>query len=376
MAKRSNGEGSITQRKDGRWQAGIRVNGTRRIVYGKTEREARTKLRELQRQIDTTGALPNPGNRTVADLIGEWLASASVKPTTAAQYWMFFDTYVRATLGSTRLINVTPSMIQRLYGKLSPSVGAHVHAVLHRAFAVAVVWGWLPSNTCDRVLKPVHRAARKTLWTLAELDTFLDGTAGYWLNPLWVLLLGTGCRLGEALALHWDGVGLGVALNVDGTLHRLDGDWVVNEPKTPSAVRTVLLPVAVTDVLHRQKVQQDAWQDAAGSNWQGDGFVFTGETGKPLFRSTVAHAMKRECARLDLPPVTPHGLRHLHASLLLHEGIPVTAVSARLGHANPQITLTTYAHALAGQDGQAAQAIGRVLAPQSGYEGGQRGGTE
>jgi integrase len=202
----------------------------------------------------------------------------------------------------------------------------------------------------------------------------LEGTADHWLNPLWVLLLGTGCRLGEALALRSDGVGLGVAITVDGTLHRPDGGWIVGEPKTPSVVRTVLLPVAVTDALQRQKTQQDAWQEAAGNGWQGDGFVFTGETGKPLFHSTVQHAMKRECARLGLPHVTPHGLRHLHASLLLDEGLSVTTVSARLGHANPQITLTTYAHALAGQDGQAAQAIGRVLAPRaphSGYEGGQ-----
>ena len=190
---------------------------------------------------------------------------------------------------------------------------------------------------------------------------------------------GPGCRLGEALALRWDGVGLGVAITVDGTLHRLDGDWVVGEPKTPSAVRTVLLPVAVTDALQRQKTQQDAWQDAAGSNWQGGGFGFTGETGKPLFRSTAEHSMKRECARLGLPSMTPHGLRHLHARLLLDEGIPVTAVSARLGHANPQITLKVYAHTLAGQDGQAAQAIGRVLAPQapqSRCEVGQRVGAE
>ncbi len=113
--------------------------------------------------------------------------------------------------------------------------------------------------------------------------------------------------------------------------------------------------------LHRQKTQQDAWQDAAGSSWQSDGFVFTGETGKPLFRSTVEHAMKGECTRLGLPAVTPHGFRHLHASLLLDEGVPVTAVSARLGHANPQITLRIYAHALAGQDKLAAQAIGIVL---------------
>jgi integrase len=72
--------------------------------------------------------------------------------------------------------------------------------------------------------------------------------------------------------------------------------------------------------------------------------------------------LRRLCVRLNLPAVTPHGLRHLHASLLLHEGLPVTAVSARMGHANPQITLRLYAHALPGQDAQAAEAMNRALA--------------
>jgi integrase len=380
MSNRSPGEGSIVQRRDGRWQASLQVNGTRRTVYGKTEKEVRGKLRTLQRQADKNGTLPGTGRRTVSELVDAWLTSApNLKVTTVNQYRWFYDTYARAPLGDVRLDRVTPDKLQRLYASLTASVAEKIHRVLHRAFAVAVLWRWLPSNPCDSVLKPAYKSNRPTLWTQAELDTFLDGTADHWLHPLWVLLLGTGCRLGEALALRWDSVGLGVAITVDSTLHRLDGEWVVGEPKTPGAVRTVLLPVAVTDALQRQKTQQGAWQDAAGSGWQGDAFVFTGETGKPLFRSTVEHAMKRECARLGLPPVTPHGLRHLHASLLLDEGIPVTAVSARLGHANPQITLKIYAHALAGQDGQAAQAIGRVLAPQapqSRYEVGQRVGTE
>lgn len=363
MARRNNGEGTVVQRNDGRgWQASIRLNGTRRTVYGRTEREARKKLRELQRQMDTTGALPNPGRRTVADLIDAWLTSAPLKPATVAQYRLFFDTYARPVLGNTRLANVTPGMVQRLYADLTPAVGARVHALLHRAFAVAVLWHWLPANPCDRVLKPAYKPTRKTLWSRAELDTFLEGTADHWLQPLWALLLGTGCRLGEALALRWDDVGLGVAVTIEGTLHRLGGEWVVSDPKTPSATRTVMLPPTVTDALQSQKAQQDAWQETAGERWQGDGFVFTGETGKPLFASTVQHAMKRECERLGLPPVTPHGLRHLHASLLLGEGVPVTAVSARLGHANPNVTMQIYAHALSGQDGQAAQAIGRVLA--------------
>jgi integrase len=153
-------------------------------------------------------------------------------------------------------------------------------------------------------------------------------------------------------------------VTVTGTLQRLDGAPVVTTPKTPSAARTIVLPAVASDALKRQKAQQDAWRETTG--WQQDsGFVFTGETGQPLHHSTVQHALKRECARLGLSPITPHGLRHLHASLLLHEGVPVPAVSARLGHANPNVTMQIYAHALAGQDAQAALAIGRALAPAS-----------
>ena len=360
MARRNNGEGTVVQRKDGRgWQASIRLNGTRRTVYGKTEREARKKLRELQRQIDTTGALPNPGTRTVADLVEEWLDSAPLKPTTIAQYRLFFDAYARPALGNTRLANVTPGNLQRLYAGLTPSVGARVHGVLHRAFAVAVLWRWLPSNPADRVLKPAYKPSRKTLWSRAELDAFLTGTADHWLNPLFVLLVSTGLRLGEALALRWENAGLGVAVTVTGTLHRLDGQPVVTTPKTASAERTVMLPPVAIAALTRQKAQQDAWRETG--DWKDTGFVFTGETGQVLWPSTVQHALKRECVRLGLPAVTPHGLRHLHASLLLDEGIPVPAVSARLGHANPQVTLQIYAHALPGGDAQAAQAIAGAL---------------
>jgi len=358
------GQGTVVQRRDGRWQASLQVNGVRRTVYGRTEREARAKLRELRRQADTDGALTTPGKRTVADLIDAWLTSApNLKTTTVARHRWFFDKYARAPLGDVRLEKVTPDRLQRLYAGLTPSVASAVHRLLHRAFAVAVLWRWLSANPCDRVLPPVYQPQRRELWTHDELQTFLEGTADHWLQPLWLLLLGTGLRLGEALALTWNDVGLGVAVTVNGTLQRLDGAPVVTTPKTPSSARTVMVPPEVTAALQRQKVQQDAWRTAAAGDWHQSDFVFTGETGDPLRQSTVQHALKRECARLGLLAVTPHGLRHLHASLLLHEGVPVTAVSARLGHANPAITLKVYAHALAGQDAQAAMAIGRALAP-------------
>lgn len=357
-------EGTLVKRSDGRWQGQLQVNGVRRTVYAKTKQAARARLRDLAQQAAEVSDLPTPGRRTVGDLLDSWLDAASnLKPSTRAQYRAFADTYVRPILADTGLERVTPDRLQALYASLTPSVADKIHRLLHRAFAVAVLWRWLASNPCDRVLKPAYKSERPAVWSRPELETFLTGTEDHWLHPLWVLLLTTGMRLGEALALRWDDVGLGgVALTITGTLHRLDGQWVRESPKTPAAIRTLVLPPAATDALATQKEQQAGWQEAAGPAWEGEsGWVFTGETGKPLYHSTVQHALKRECTRLGLPGVTPHGLRHLHASLLLNEGVPVTAVSARLGHANPNVTMKIYAHALPGQDVQAAQAITRAL---------------
>lgn len=365
---RKRGDGSIVQRPNGLWQASLQLNGTRRTVYAKTEREVRAKLRDLQRQMDTTGALPAPGRRTVSDLVAAWLDSApNLKPTTITQYREFAALYILPAIGGVRLERVTPDRLQKLYAALTPSVADKVHRILHRAFGVAVRWGWLAVNPSERVLRPAYTSSRPTMWSQAELDAFLAGAAEHWLYPLWLLLAATGLRLGEALALRWDSVGLGgVALTVTGTLHRSSGgQWTISSPKTAAGVRTVVLPPVAATALVAQRDQQEAWRIAAGSAWQEHRLVFTGETGKPLFHSTVQHALKRECARLTLPAVTPHGLRHLHASLLIADGIPVPAVAARLGHASPNITMKLYAHALPGQDVAAAQAIAAALSVES-----------
>lgn len=365
MARRGNGEGSVTQRKDGRWQASIRLNGTRRTVYGKTEREARRKLREIQSQIDKAGMLATPGQRTVDDLVDTWLSGASnLKPSTIAQYRFFFDTYARPVLGSARLANITPALVQRVYAGLKPSVADKVYRILHRAFAVAVRWGWLAANPASRALRPAYKSTRPAMWDQAELDIFLAGTMEHWLYPLWLLLIATGLRLGEALALRWDNVSPDrTALTIAGTLYYSGGgQWIINTPKTPSAARVVALPPMITAALAVQRARQDAQRERAGGAWQEHGLIFTGEIGRPLYHSTIQHALKRECARLGLPAVTPHSLRHLHASLLIDSGVPITAIAARLGHASPQITMRLYAHALSGQDVAAAEAIARVLA--------------
>ena len=73
--------------------------------------------------------------------------------------------------------------------------------------------------------------------------------------------------------------------------------------------------------------------------------------------STARHAVRRP---------QPHGLRHPHASLLLAEGLPVTGVSRRMGHANSGITMTVYAHAIGQSDEAATEAIRRALSADAG----------
>ncbi|MDO8670357.1 MAG: site-specific integrase, partial [Dehalococcoidia bacterium] len=79
--------GSVYQRADGRWCAALQVNGRRKILYGKNEREAKKKLIELQGQLLVNGGLPDAGKRTMGDLLDLWLASTgpNLKPRTLAE---------------------------------------------------------------------------------------------------------------------------------------------------------------------------------------------------------------------------------------------------------------------------------------------------
>ncbi len=360
MDRRSVGEGTIFQRQDGRWQASLQVDGRRKTVYGKTRTEAAGKLAELQRQASTTGTIPSPGRRTLNVLLDAWLEikAPHLKPKTAHDYRHTCDRYIRPALGKTLLTRLEPARIERLLARhhAHPRTAQKVYLRLSQALALAVRWGWLASNPCDRVDAPRYRAKRKTLWTPEQLRRFLDATRDHWLGALWTFLAYSGCRLGEALALTWQDVDLGAGrVVVCKAVQRIEGHWVVSEPKTQAGIRAITLPAEATEALRRQAERRLA----SG----GGPLVFAAQRdGELLAHTTVQAAMRRACKRLGLPKVTPHGLRHLHASLLLAQGLPIPAVSQRLGHANSAVTMAIYAHALNKDDSAATAAIGRALA--------------
>ena len=364
--RRSAGEGSISHRTDGRWQGALQVDGRRRIVYGRTRQEVAAKLDDLKRQASLSGALPEPGNRTVSDLLDAFLQvkAPNVKPRTLADYAETSDRYLRPVLGRLRLSKVTPDRIARLYASWQSQGKAKtalkIHRVLSQALDMGVRWGWLPSNPCDPVDTPRYQPGRKELWTPEQLRTFLDRTRDHWLHPVWTLLAYTGCRLGEVLALEWTDVDLVIGrITIAKSTQRINGAQVTTEPKTRAGIRAITLPRESVETLRLHAERRLA--TGSGSDVYAH-LVFLGERGGPLSHSTVGWALTHQCQRLGLPHISPHGLRHLHASLLLAQRLPIPDVSRRLGHANSAITMSIYAHAISGDDSAATEAIGRALA--------------
>ncbi|MEI8001262.1 MAG: site-specific integrase [Actinomycetes bacterium] len=76
--------------------------------------------------------------------------------------------------------------------------------------------------------------------------------------------------------------------------------------------------------------------------------------------------LDRKVAKLAIPTIPLHDLRHTHATLLLQAGVPVKVVSERLGHANVAFTMSVYQHVLTGMQAEAAETFAALLADQSG----------
>jgi integrase len=116
--------------------------------------------------------------------------------------------------------------------------------------------------------------------------------------------------------------------------------------------------VKIAKLLREHRIRQMEQRLALGlGRLEPDALVFSEMDGKPLSPRALSGAWRRTCVALGIPRVTFHALRHTHASALIAAGLDVVTISRRLGHANPTVTLNTYAHLFSKSDTLAAAAI-------------------
>ncbi len=134
------------------------------------------------------------------------------------------------------------------------------------------------------------------------------------------------------------------------------------EPKTARSLRTLALSPSVVAALVAHRDRQEFERRRAGSRWHESGLVFTSTVGTALDARNLTREFRRHLAAAGLPDsLRFYDMRHAAASLLIADGLPITVVSAMLGHALTSTTLNVYAHVLPGADRITAEAMERLL---------------
>jgi len=183
-------------------------------------------------------------------------------------------------------------------------------------------------------------------------------------HPLYYyMLLLTGLRRSELLALKWKDLDLDVArVYIAHSLHRLDdGNIIIKEPKTSSSRRPVDLPPSLVPILRQHRSDQEVERLLLGQGLNDDDFVFSRADGSPLNPNTVTHTFAKVAARAGLPHLRLHDLRHIHATMLLKAGTHPRIVQERLGHSSIVTTLDTYSHTVPGLQKAVAERLDALL---------------
>jgi integrase len=194
---------------------------------------------------------------------------------------------------------------------------------------------------------------------------FLDLAETDSLAPLWHLLLLEGMRRGEALGLRWQDVNWdrGTAHIVQSVRAGIAKGEAIIQPrtKTQSGSRTVRLTARTIAALRHHRSAQAECRLAAVT-WCDHDLIVCTSKGTPVNPANVRRSFDLIVKRAALPRITPHGLRHTHATMLLGQGVPAKVVSERLGHASIGVTLDTYSHVLPDMQDTAADAMDTIMA--------------
>lgn len=378
-ARRIQGSGSIYQQKDGRWRGFLTLgrdeNGkqVRTYVSGKTRKEVNEKL-EVKKREHQAGLLASSKRQTVGQYLSQWLEDVVKVKNAKATYDLYkntVDVHLSPLIGHVQLAKLSPGDLQRAYRQKTEAAGGAtrtvelMHTTLRNALNVAVKWRLIVRNPALDVEAPRSIKREMVCWTSKEAKQFLAAAhaAGDRYYCLYVLLLSTGLRIGEALALRWTDLDWDNGLiMIQRTLSRGGGKYDFSEPKTALSRRALVLPSMTLDALQVHRREQVAHRLKLGQCYEDQDLVFATEYGGPLNPSNIRNrSFNPLIEKTLLPKITLHGLRHTAATSLLAAGVDLKRTSEMLGHASIKITADVYSHVNVGMQRETAATMDALL---------------
>lgn len=361
----------------------------RRFKKGyRSEQDARSALEEIRVDI-RRGDHVEPVRQTLNDYAQTYFAALRVSDTTMAGYRKHYRVHVQPSpVGQSALSDITADRLNAFYrglerggrkdrGHVGEPLGAatvrHVHVLISQILAHAVDAGVLRFNPAKRASPPTKRDAappEMTTWSIEETAQFLEWsrTRGDYFWTAWFVLLSTGMRRGELLALRWRDIDFAnrvITVARSMSYVKEAGTPPVISFKRPKSgrVRNIDIDAGLADVLRDRKTAIVA---VAPELARADSLVFTNRYGNPHNPVQFSRQWRERNAQAvaeipELPTLHLHELRHTHATLLLRAGVHPKIVSERLGHADVQMTMNVYSHAVRTLQRGAADLIGTLL---------------
>lgn len=382
MGKRSNGEGTICKRKDGRWCAAFYDEKyIRHFVYGKTQAEVKKKLKE-KRNKQTIEKLvkdqPEEQSITFQEWIEEFLVNYKkneVKITTYEGYIRIYRKHIKDTqIGETALNRVTTEMLQAYYndklndGYNSKTVRA-ISIVIGAALNMAVKLKMLSENPNRYTSIPKKKKYEAAVLSAEEVRRIVKEAKDEEIYPIVVTTVYTGMRKGEVMALKWENVDFQKRrIYIKNSLCRIEGDqpdengcrharYEILEPKTKESVRMVPMLDEVYDALILQKDRQESDKQRYRDIYMDQGLVFADLCGDYLPQRQFMDKYHAFLKKYGITDIRFHDLRHTFATLLIESDVSMKVVQELLGHSTITTSMDIYTHV---SDEKKEQALDRL----------------
>lgn len=332
--------------------------------------EAERRIKE-QRDFELQKATPAEVPGTLSGLLKEFFdqhGEKSLAAKTLKRYREMAD-YLDADILAMQIPTIKPLHLSREWNRLLTSGGKgrkqgkplsrktvrNIAGLVSSAYTRGLRWGIAEVNPVPASEPPVPKKKESIALTVEQQERVIAKANAPWGMDVFLELdAATGARRGELLGLQWTDLE-GNRLMIGRSLSQVGQQVFLKEPKNKK-FRVVTIPASALKKLQAHRKKQAPFRDHFGESYQGD-YIFCNPDGSPLKPDTVSASVSLLFRSLKLPKgVSLHTLRHTHGSHLLAAGVPLTDVSKRLGHVNPHVTATVYAHALPGRDDLAARA--------------------
>jgi integrase len=371
--KRELPSGSIT------WGYSIEVgkdeNGKRKQIFKsgfKRKGEAGAALRRRLNEKDE-GELVAPDPTTFAAYLREWFKEHADRNCTLKTVERYHElaAYVLPHIGSVRLQDLSALTLERVFNRLKDAGGRnrktkearplsaktvrHISGLVHVALDTAIRWKLLKVNPVDGVVLPKLVKREAQVLETEQISTFLEAARAQDVYEFVMLAVSTGCRRGELLALTWADVDfVGRVLHLSKSLEQTKAGLRVKCVKNETP-REISLPKSSIEMLREHRGRQSENRRLYGSDYRDDlNLVFATPEGDYLKPDSMTSKVCLLASKAGLNGASLHTLRHSHGSQLLSHGVPITAVSKRLGHSSVYVTATIYSHALSADEVAAA----------------------